>query len=239
MGTPPTEQAIARHPHLADPLAPGLVRVDCHSHTMWSGDSTTTEDELVEAVAATGIDVLCITDHHAIDGARQLRDALPCHVIVGEEIRSTQGEIIGLFLEERVPFGLTPAETATRIREQGGLVYIPHPFDPMRRNLVESALALLAEEGLVDAIEVRNAKTSLESLNRRASEFAAVHDLAAGAGSDAHVPDAIGSAYVEMDDFQDAPSFLAALHTATVVGHHSDPPRQWRPRIVPSVSPPT
>src|SRR6476659_249703 len=152
MGTRPSPTAVARHPHLADPLAPGLVRVDCHSHTMWSGDSTTTEDELIEAVTASGIDVLCITDHHAIDGARGWRDVLPCRVIVGEEIRSTRGEIIGLFLDERVPFGLTPQETATRIRDQGGVVYIPHPFDPMRRNLVESALEALVADGLVDAI---------------------------------------------------------------------------------------
>jgi hypothetical protein len=204
---------------------------------MWSGDSTTTEDELVDAVTASGIDVLCVTDHHAIDGARRLRDTLPCRVIVGEEVRSTQGEIIGLFLEERIPFGLTPIETAMRIRAQGGLVYIPHPFDPMRRNLVESSLEALASDGLVDAIEVRNAKTSLESLNRRAAEFAVTHQLAAGAGSDAHVPDAIGSAYVEIADFDDPASFLAALRDSKVVGHHSDPPRQWSPRIVPSVTP--
>jgi hypothetical protein len=203
---------------------------------MWSGDSPTTEDELVEAVTASGIDVLCVTDHHAIDGARRLCDVLPCRVVVGEEVRTTQGEIIGLFLEERIPFGLTPAETASRIRDQGGLVYVPHPFDPMRRNLVEPALDALASDGLVDAIEARNAKTSLESLNRRASEFAIEHDVAAGAGSDAHVPEAIGAAYVEMANFDDAASFLAALRNSKVVGHHSDPPRQWRPRIVPSVT---
>ena len=203
---------------------------------MWSGDSTTTEDELVEAVTASGIDVLCITDHHAIDGARGWRGVLPCRVIVGEEIRSTQGEIIGLFLDERVPFGLTPQETATRIRDQGGLVYIPHPFDPMRRNLVEPALEALVADGLVDAIEARNAKTSLESLNRRAADFAAAHDLAAGAGSDAHVPEAIGSAFVEMPDFDGPAGFLTALRDGKVVGHHSDPPREWRPRIIPSVS---
>jgi predicted metal-dependent phosphoesterase TrpH len=204
---------------------------------MWSGDSTTTEEELVDAVAASGIDVLCITDHHAIDGARRLRDTLPCRVIVGEEVRSTQGEIIGLFLEERVPFGLTPHVTAERIRDQGGIVYIPHPFDPMRRNLVETALISLATERLVDAIEVRNAKTSLESLNRRAASFAEMHDLAAGGGSDAHVPDAIGAAYAEIPDFDGPASFLDALRRGTVLGHHSDPPRHWRPRIVPSVAP--
>jgi predicted metal-dependent phosphoesterase TrpH len=107
----------------------------------------------------------------------------------------------------------------------------------MRRNLAAPALEALASDGLVDAIEVRNAKTSLESLNRRASDFAVAHSIAAGAGSDAHVPDAIGAAYVEISDFQDPASFLAALRNGKVVGHHSDPPRRWTPRIVPSVAP--
>ncbi len=203
---------------------------------MWSGDSTTTVDELADAVVASAIDVLCITDHHAIDGARRLATELPCRVVVGEEIRTTRGELIGLFLRERIPFGLSPEATASRIRDQGGLVYVPHPFDPMRRNLAEDALEALAVAGLVDAIEGRNAKTSLESLQRQAQDFARHHDLAAGAGSDAHVPEAIGAAYVEMPDFDGPSSFLDGLRHGEVVGHHSDPPRQWRPRIVPSTS---
>jgi predicted metal-dependent phosphoesterase TrpH len=115
-------------------------------------------------------------------------------------------------------------------------VYVPHPFDPMRRNLAEVALVDLIEAGLVDAIEARNAKTSLESLNARAAAFAEAHGLAAGAGSDAHVPDALGAAYVEMPDFDGPREFLANLAEARVVGHHFDQPRPWRPRIVPSTS---
>jgi hypothetical protein len=207
-----------------------------HSHTMWSGDSTTTPDELVAAVAATAIDVLCVTDHHAVAGAVALRDQLPCRVIVGEEVRSSQGEIIGLFLTERIPAGLSPTDTARAIRDQGGVVYIPHPFDPMRRNLAERALVELAEAGLVDAIEVFNAKTSLPGLNRRARRFADDHDLAAGAGSDAHVPDALGAAYVEVDDFATPQELLASLRGGTVVGHHWDRARPWSPRIVPSTA---
>ncbi len=115
-------------------------------------------------------------------------------------------------------------------------MYVPHPFDPMRRNLAESALVELARAGLVDAVEVLNAKTSLASLNRRAAEFAERHGLAAGAGSDAHVPDALGAAYVEMPDFDGPADFLAKLHDAVVVGHHWDEPRPWRPRIVPSTA---
>ncbi len=211
------------------------MRVDLHSHTMWSGDSTTTPDELAEAVAASGLDVVCITDHHSVKGARQLAGRLPCRVVVGEEMRTQAGEIIGLFLTEHLPVGTPPAVAARAVREQGGIVYIPHPFDPMRRNITESALDGLVGEGLVDVVEVRNAKTSLESLNRRAAGYAERHDLVAGAGSDAHVPDALGAAYVEMPDFDGPDDFVDKLRRGRVVGHHWDQPRPWSARIVPGV----
>jgi predicted metal-dependent phosphoesterase TrpH len=201
---------------------------------MWSGDSTTTPDELEKAIVATGIDVLCITDHNAIKGAVALIDRLPCRVVVGEELKTHAGEIIGLFLTEHIPFGIAPREAAKRIRDQGAIVYVPHPFDPLRNNLSRSALDDLVENGLVDAIEVFNAKTSLASLNRQAADYAREHDLAGGAGSDAHVPDALGAAFVEMNDFDSPASFLANLRRAAVVGHHADPARVWTPRIVPS-----
>jgi predicted metal-dependent phosphoesterase TrpH len=229
-------QAATRHPHLADPPPEGWVRVDMHMHTMWSGDATTTPDELREALDESRIDVLCITDHNAVNGAVQLSESLGCRVIVGEEIRSGPGEIIGLFLTERVPLGLKHTEAVERIKGQGGLVYIPHPFDPMRHCLHEDALYDLGRAGAIDAIEVLNAKVSLRSLNQRAADFAAEFDLPGGAGSDAHEPSAIGAAFVEMPDFdeRDPQSFLASLRQGRVVGHHYDAPRRWRPRIVPS-----
>ena len=236
MPRPATPEAIERHPHLADPCPDGYVRVDFHSHTMWSGDSTTTPDELIETVEASGIDVLCITDHNAIRGAVELADDLSCRVVIGEELKTHAGEIIGLFLQERIPQGIPPAEAARNIREQGGLVYIPHPFDPLRNNLREDVLDELVGAGLVDGIEVFNGKTSLQSLNRKAAEYARDHDLAPGAGSDAHVAEAIGSVYHEMPDFEDPASFLQAMRRGTAIGHHYDPPRRWRPRIVPSTS---
>ena len=236
MPNEPTAEAVARHPHLGEPRRAGSVRVDLHSHTMWSGDSTTTPDELAAAVTATGIDVLCITDHNTIAGALHLLHELPCRVVVGEEVRTHAGEIIGLFLRERVPAGLPPNEAAAAIRAQGGVVYVPHPFDPMRTRLSEPALDALVRDGLVDAVETRNAKTSLEHLNRRAADYADAHGLLAGAGSDAHVPDAIGAAFVEMPEFDDddAAGFVAALRHAVVVGHHFDRARAWTARIVPS-----
>jgi predicted metal-dependent phosphoesterase TrpH len=228
--------AVDRHPHLAEPRRDGWVRVDFHSHTMWSGDCTTTPDELEEAIVDSRIDVLCITDHSTINGARELAASLPCRVIVGEELRTGAGEVIGLFLTERLPWGLTPQAAAERIRDQGGLVYVPHPFDPTRHCLRETELEALVAAGLVDAVEVLNAKTPLGSLNDRAAAFAADHGLVGGAGSDAHVPEAIGAAYVEMPDFDGPASFLTSLAEGRAVGHHFDRARAWRPRIVPSTS---
>jgi predicted metal-dependent phosphoesterase TrpH len=228
--------AAERHPRLAEPVPAGRVRVDMHLHSMWSGDCTTTPDELAEAVAASGLDVLCLTDHNGLAGALRFAETgeLGCRVVVGEELRTGAGEIIGLFLSEHLPFGLGPVDAVTRIREQGGIVYIPHPFDPVRNCLNEDVLRGLAADGGIDAVEVCNAKTSLASLNRKAAEFAAEFDLPGGAGSDSHVPDALGAAFVEVADFDDATSFLAALRDADVHGRHLDPPRPWRPRIVPS-----
>ncbi len=235
MGSPAPE-ASDRHPHLARPLPDGHVRVDMHMHTMWSGDATTTPEELAEAVEASGIDVLCVTDHNTINGAKELAGKLGCRVVIGEEVRTHAGEIIGLFLTERLPHGMKPRDAARMIRAQGGLVYIPHPFDPMRHCMREDAMVDLVREGLVDAIEVLNAKVALGHLNQRAGDFASQHALLAGAGSDAHEPSAIGAAFVEMPDFADgdAASFARSLASAAAIGHAYDAPRKWRPRVVPS-----
>ena len=206
---------------------------------MWSGDSTTTPDEVEQAVVESGLDVVCITDHNAVRGAVELAERLArvgCRVVVGEEVKTQTGELIGLFLTERIAAGATALETAAAIRAQGGVVYVPHPFDPMRRNLAEPSLYELAEAGMLDAVEVLNAKTSLSSLNRRAAEFAVEFGLPGGAGSDAHVPGALGAAYVEMPDFDGPLDFVGCLRDAVVVGHHWDEPRPWTPRIVPSVT---
>lgn len=232
-----TPEAILRHPHLAAPQRAGDVRVDLHTHTMWSGDSTTTPEEFAAAIESSGLDVVCITDHNAVDGAVELRDRLGCRVIVGEELRTAAGEIIGLFLTDRVPMGISHVEAAKVIRAQGGVVYIPHPFDPMRRNMSERALYELAEADLIDAVEVLNAKTSLDSLNRRAAVFAAEFGIVGGAGSDGHVPDALGAAFVEMADFAGPHEFLASLAAGRVIGHHWDEARPWSSRIVPSTTP--
>ncbi len=236
----PAVVAVERHPHLAQPQKSGYVRVDLHSHTMFSGDCTTTLDEIEESVIESGIDVLFVTDHNAIEGAIRLKQALEsdgiCRVVIGEEVRTHTGEIIGLFLNERIVFGDNAITTAQSIRSQGAVVYIPHPFDPMRRNITEASLIDLCDAGLVDAIEGHNSKTSLASLNARAVSFATQRGIPIGAGSDAHVPHAIGSAYMEMPDFDGPTEFLAKISQGLMVGHYWDEHRPWSARIIPSMT---
>lgn len=230
-----TDAAVARHPHLVAPLEPGWVRVDLHSHTMWSGDSTTTPDEVEAAVVAAGLDVVCITDHHAVKGAFELAERLPCRVVVGEELRTHHGEIIGLFLTERIPFGTPPAEAARAIRDQWGRLRAaplrPHAPQPHRAGAGRTGRR---RAGRCDRGDQREDIARQPEPPRR--ELRPSHGLAAGAGSDAHVPLALGSAYVEMPDFDGPTDFLAKLALGRPVGHHWDEARPWTPRVLPSTS---
>jgi predicted metal-dependent phosphoesterase TrpH len=206
------------------PRAPaGRVRVDCHVHTVHSGDAVTTLDQLCERVERERIDVVCLTDHHTLAGAREaLRCEIGARVIVGEEIRTHHGEVIGLFLTERIPYVLPLAEVARRIREQQGVVYAPHPFDPLRASLGAAGLAMLHQHGALDVVEVCNAKIRSAEHNEQAQRFASVHHLPGAAGSDAHDPVGIGAAYVEMPEFDGPRDFLAKLAEARVWGEFRD-----------------
>jgi len=200
--------------------AAGWIRVDCHLHTVASGDAVTTLDQLAERVARNRIDVVCITDHNETSAAEAaVRQGLRVRVIVGEEIRTPDGDVIGLFLAERIPYVLPLAEVTGRIRAQGGLVYVPHPFDRERASL-GAALVGLCAAGDVDVVEVFNAKIADQAINDRAAEIAARFGLPGGAGSDAHDPEGIGAAYLEMPDFDGPASFLAALSSARVHGEY-------------------
>jgi predicted metal-dependent phosphoesterase TrpH len=198
-----------------------LIRVDCHLHTALSGDAVTTIDQLADRVEQEGLDVVCITDHNVTAAAMAaVERGIGARVIVGEEIRTTKGDIIGLFLTERIPYVLPLAEALGLVRAQGGLVYLPHPFDPGRSTLDPVISAQLCADGRVDVVEAFNAKIENEEFNRRAAELAARYDLPGGAGSDAHDPDGIGAAYLEMPDFDGPSQFLAALRQASVVGEY-------------------
>jgi predicted metal-dependent phosphoesterase TrpH len=201
-------------------LRTGWVRVDCHLHTVASGDAVTTLDQLAERASAERIDVVCITDHNVTSAAMAAASRLPgVRVVVGEEIRTQAGEVIGLFLTERIPYVLPVAEVVTKIREQGGLVYLPHPFDPARGSLGAAAERLCAD-GQADIVEVFNAKIADQALNDRAAALAGRWGLPGGAGSDAHDPPGIGAAYLEMPDFDGPASFLASMASARLAGEY-------------------
>lgn len=198
------------------------IRVDMHTHTEFSPDSRTKLATYAAAAAESGLDVVCVTDHDTIEGALRLRElATAVRVIVGEEISTEDGEIIGLFLGAAVPRALSAEETIARIHDQGGIAYVPHPFSRNRRNHIRlSALQRVA--GSVDAMEVFNAREAFAGDNRRALAFAARHAIPGGAGSDAHRPAELGRAYVELErDFATPAEFVTALRSARVAGRLS------------------
>jgi predicted metal-dependent phosphoesterase TrpH len=200
----------------------GRVRVDCHLHTVASGDAVLTLDQLAERSRATGLDVVCITDHNVTTAAVQATERdLGVRVVVGEEIRTPDGDVIGLFLTERIPYVLPLAEVIARIKAQHGLVYVPHPFDRARSSLGR-VLPGLCADGAVDIIEVFNSKISNPVMNRQAADVAARFALPGGAGSDAHDAAGVGAAYLEMPDFDDPAGFVAALADARLTGEFRD-----------------
>lgn len=196
------------------------VRVDCHVHTTESGDAVTTVDQLAQRVAETGIDVVCITEHnHISQYAGDLSRMIGARVIVGEEIRTQAGELLGLFLTKRIPYVLPIEAVVSRVRAQGGIVCAPHPYDPLRGG-VGQRLPSLCRAGLIDAVEAFNAKIAEPAYNRAAADTARAFDLPVTAGSDAHDPAGIGAAYLEMPDFDGPADFLTSLRAATVHGEY-------------------
>jgi predicted metal-dependent phosphoesterase TrpH len=198
-----------------------LIRVDCHLHTALSGDAVTTIDELAERVEQERLDVVFITDHTVTAAAVEAAErGIGARVIVGEEIRTQDGDVIGLFLTDRIPYVLPLGDAIAKIRERGGLVYLPHPFDPGRSTLKPAISERLCAEGIADVVEVFNAKIEDQEQNKQAALLAARYDLPGGAGSDAHDPEGIGAAYLEMPDFDGPADFLAALRQASIVGEY-------------------
>ena len=214
---------------------PARSYADLHSHSSASFDSLSRPDRLVAKAARIGLTHLAITDHERIDGALRARDLAPpgLIVIVGEEVRTSAGDLLGLFLERAVPPGMTPAETAAAIREQGGVVGLPHPFDRLRFSGGDQAgaspqVASLAAS--VDYVEVHNAR-AYASANPRAAAFAARHGLPGVAASDAHALVELGVASTVLaGPFTSGAELLALLPGATLVtGRASVLVRLWTP----------
>ncbi|MFL5823651.1 MAG: glycosyltransferase [Solirubrobacteraceae bacterium] len=194
-----------------------MIDVDLHMHTDHSYDCATPVEVLLAEARARGLGAIAITDHNEVSGALEAREkADGIKVIVAEEVKTAdQGEVIGLFIEEKIPRGLTLEQTIAEIKRQGGLVYVPHPFD--RLHSVPDYEHLMGVLDEVDAIEVFNPRVAISEFNEEALRFAAKYRIPAGAGSDAHVPQGLGSVRIRMRDFDGPEEFLQALREADIV----------------------
>lgn len=191
-----------------------------HIHTRRSFDCLNDPAALIAAADARGIDILCITDHNEIEMALFMKERYPERIIVGEEVKTAEGvDVIGLFIHSHIPKGTPARETCDRIHEQGGLVYVPHPF---ARGKGGGGRILSVIEDQVDAVEGFNARLHDQRLNRQAVEWAQARSLPLGAGSDAHTLAEVGRGHVELPRFdENAQAFRAALSAATIHGRES------------------
>jgi predicted metal-dependent phosphoesterase TrpH/glycosyltransferase involved in cell wall biosynthesis len=200
-----------------------LIDVDLHMHTDHSNDCVTPVEVLLATARERGLGAIAVTDHNEISGAIEAREKAAEYgvkLIVGEEVKTKdQGEVIGLFIEEKIPRGMSLEETIAEIRRQGGIVYVPHPFD--RLHSVPDYEHLLAVVDQVDAIEVFNPRIAIAAWNEEAVRFAGKYRIPGGAGSDAHVAHGLGAVRIRMRDFDGPVEFLQSLRDADIIGRPS------------------
>jgi predicted metal-dependent phosphoesterase TrpH len=212
-GDPEARRRISRRRH---------IHVDLHMHTDHSADCATPVRTLLETAKERGLGAIAITDHNEVSGAfeaREIADEVGVKVIVAEEVKTAeQGEVIGLFLDEKVERGMTMDETIAEIRRQGGLVYVPHPFDRLHSVPDYEHLLDIVEE--IDIIEVFNPRVALTAFNEEAERFAAKYRIVPGAGSDSHVAQGLGSVMIRVHDFDGPAEFLEAMRAADIVRKH-------------------
>jgi predicted metal-dependent phosphoesterase TrpH len=215
-GDPEVRSRIAERP---------LIEVDLHMHTDHSHDCATPVEVLLETARDRGLGAIAITDHNEVSGAleaRRIAEGMDdLQVIVAEEVKTAeQGEVIGLFLEEKIPKGMTMAETIAAIRAQGGLVYVPHPFDRFHSVPDYEHLLDIVEE--IDVLEVFNPRVAVTAFNEEAERFARKYRIVPGAGSDSHVAQGLGSVRVRIHDFVGPQEFLEAMRDADIVRKHKN-----------------
>lgn len=190
-----------------------LWNVELHSHTLWSKDCVVSFEKIIGLCAQRRIDRIVITDHNTADGALAIQQIAPDLVVVGEEIMTTQGELLGYFMRESIPAMLTPDETIRRLRDQSAVISVSHPFDRLRKGAWEEP-DLLRIIDRVDAIETFNARCIFPDDNQKAADFASAHHLIGTVGSDAHSAPEYGKALMRMQPFEGASDFLLSLRAA-------------------------
>jgi predicted metal-dependent phosphoesterase TrpH/glycosyltransferase involved in cell wall biosynthesis len=201
------------------------IHCDLHMHTDHSPDCATPVEVLLETARSRGLGAIAVTDHNEISGALEARELAErmdgIKVIVAEEVKTDEeGEVIGLFLEEKIPRGLTMAETIAAIRRQGGLVYVPHPFDRLHSVPDYEHLLKIVEE--IDVLEVFNPRIAFSAFNEEAERFAAKYRIVPGAGSDSHVAQGLGSVRIRLHDFDGPEEFLEAMRDADIIHKHKN-----------------
>jgi predicted metal-dependent phosphoesterase TrpH len=191
-------------------------------HTDHSPDCATPVEILLSTAKERGLGAIAITDHNEVSGALEARArANGIKVIVGEEVKTAdQGEVIGLFIEEKIPRGMSLQETIAEIHRQGGLVYVPHPFDRMHAVPDYEHLLTVVED--IDAIEVFNPRVAFSAFNEEAARFAGKYRIVPGAGSDSHVAQGLGSVRVRIHDFDGPAEFLEAMRDADITRKHKN-----------------
>lgn len=197
-----------------------MLKADLHIHTQYSMDCQTPLEKIIKRCQERRINCIAIADHGTAEGALKMQEIAPFKVIVAEEILTTEGEIMGMFLKETIPSGITPQEAVRRIREQGGLVNIPHPFETIRGSALKDRIIDEIAEG-IDLMEVFNSRSPFPANSNKARAFAEKHGIPGSAGSDAHSVYEIGNAYVEMPEFNNKDEFLKALARGRIHGRRS------------------
>jgi predicted metal-dependent phosphoesterase TrpH len=187
------------------------VRVDLHLHSNYSHDGQSSLEELIQRCAEVGLDRIALTDHNTVEGAQALADLAPDLAIIGEEAKTREGEVIGLFITRRLPPYLRPEEVMDLVHEMGGLTYIPHPLDRHRANFRLERLVDLADR--IDIIETYNAWCE-PAENQAAGRLATELGKVAATGSDAHAAQELGRSWMEMDEYTTPLDFLEKLRSA-------------------------
>jgi predicted metal-dependent phosphoesterase TrpH len=215
-----------------------FLRADFHAHTAYSRDGSTDVRHFIAAARRAGLDRVAVTDHNTLRGALEAAALAPDLIIPGEEIMTTEGELLGYYLRQEIPRGLTPEETVARLRDQGAAISVSHPFDRLRHGAWK-ADALRRILPLVDAIEGFNARCLFAGDNRRADSFARTNHKPTTAGSDGHIAFELGAAGLEIPPFQDAATLRAALPQAAVFGrllpwwvHFFSTYAKWKKRLL-------
>lgn len=199
-----------------------MIKADLHIHTEYSIDCNSPLEQIVNRCLELEIGCIAIADHGTTEGALKMRELAPFPVIVAEEILTPHGEIMGMFLKETIPSGVTIEQAISQIRAQDGLVCLPHPFDSFRSSALGASMVEKVA-GQIDIIEVFNSRAILLRDSEQAQAFAQKYGIPGSAGSDAHTIGEIGNAYVEMPEFNGRDDFIPALARGRIRGRRTNP----------------